>query len=156
LRAAKHALLVMGKPQFLLPALRSKLVSSTSIVWTFSDYISTAAYVVAVLSHPEETKNATIRVEGAVASWNHIIKLLEEIQGKHYAVTYQSTEDAQAKETELWAAGNPGAARYGLRRVMAQGDAKLPIVQNDLFPEVKVTTDLQSIITDVLREKGLL
>ena len=91
-----------------------------------------------------------------MANWNHIIKLLEKIQSKHYAVTYQSTEDAQAKETELWAAGNSGAARYGLRRVMAQGDAKLPIVQNDLFPEVKVTTDLQSIITNVLREKGLL
>ena len=147
----------MGKPQFLLPALRSKLASSTSIVWTFSDYnISTAAFAVAVLSHPEETKNATIRVEGAVASWNHIVKLLEKIQGKHYAVTYQSTEDVQAKETELWAAGNPGAARYALRRVMAQGDAKLPIVQNGLFPEVKVTTDLQSIISNVLKEKGLL
>jgi hypothetical protein len=95
-------------------------------------------------------------VEGTVASWNHIVKLLEKIQGKHYTVTYQSTQDAQAKETELWAAGNPGAARYALRRVMAQGNAKLPVVQNDLFPEVKVTTDLESIITNVLREKGLL
>jgi hypothetical protein len=95
-------------------------------------------------------------VEGAVASWNQILKLLEKIQGKHYTVTYQSTEDAQAKETELWAAGNPAAARYGLRRVMAKGNAKLPLVQNGLFPDVKVTTDLQSIITNVISGKGLL
>lgn len=98
----------------------------------------------------------TIRVEGTVATWNDIVKLLIEIQGKHYRVTYLSSEDAQAKEIELWAAGNAGAARYGLRRVMAQGNAKLPAVQNNLFPEVKVSTNLQSVITTVLREKGLL
>jgi hypothetical protein len=41
-----------------------------------------------------------MRVEGEVASWNDIIKLLEKVQGKSYTVTYQSTESAQAKETE--------------------------------------------------------
>jgi hypothetical protein len=119
-------------------------------------WISTAAYVVAVLSHPEETKNATIRVEGAISSWNQIIQLLEKIQGRQYVVTYESTEDARAKEIEFWAGGDPRAARYALRRVMAEGNAKLPVVQNGIFPEVKPTTDLQNIITEVLREKGLL
>jgi hypothetical protein len=119
-------------------------------------YISAAAFVVAVLSLPEETKNTTIRVEGAIASWNQVIKLLEKIQGRKYTVAYQSTEDAQAKEIEFWAGGDPRAARYALRRVMAEGNAKLPVVQNDLFPEVKATTNLQNIITEVLREKGLL
>jgi len=91
-----------------------------------------------------------------VATWNDIIKLLVEIQSKHYKVTYLSSEDAQAKEIELWAAGNPGAERYGLRRIMEQGDAKLQVVQNSLFPEVRTTTNLQSVITSVFREKGLL
>jgi hypothetical protein len=108
-----------------------------------------------VLSHPEETENTTIRAEGTVASWNDIIKLLEKIQGKKYTVNYLSTEDAQATESEFWAAGNPAAARYALRRVMAQGDAKLPVVQNNLFPEVKVTTNLEDIIKKVLKDRGI-
>ena len=54
-----------------------------------------------MLSHPEETKNTTIRVEGAVASWNDIVTLLGKIQGKKYTVNYLSTEDAQAKETDF-------------------------------------------------------
>lgn len=91
-----------------------------------------------------------------MASWNDIIKLLEKIQGKPYSVTYQSIEEAQAKETEYWAIGNPLAARYALRRIMAQGNAKVPVVQNDLFPEVKSATDLEIIVTDVLREKGII
>jgi hypothetical protein len=91
-----------------------------------------------------------------VATWNDIIKLLEKVQGKDYTVTYQSNEDAQAKETEYWAAGNLLAARYALRRVMGQGNAKLPVVQNDLFPEVKVTTDLESAIKSVLSGKGII
>jgi hypothetical protein len=106
---------------------------------------------VAVLSHPEETKNTTVRVEGTVASWNDIIKLLEKVQGKKYTVNYLSIEDAQVKETEFWAAGNPLAARYGLRRVMAKGNAKLPVVQNDLFPEVRVGTSLENIVKKVLK-----
>jgi hypothetical protein len=110
---------------------------------------------VAVLSHPDQTKNATIKVEGTVASWNDIIRFLEKVQGKKYAVVYLSTEDAQAKETELWAAGNPVAARYALRRVMARGGAKLPVVQNDVFPEVEVTTNLEQIIRKVLKERGV-
>jgi hypothetical protein len=108
-----------------------------------------------VLSHPEETKNTTIRAEGTVASWNDIIKLLGKIQGKKYTVNYLSTEDAQAKELEFWAAGNPAAARYALRRVMAQGDAKLLVVQNNLFPEVKVTTNMENIIKEVLKNRGI-
>ena len=106
--------------------------------------------------HPEETKNATIRVEGTVASWNDIIKLLEKVQGKRYTVTYESTTEAQAKEVRAWAAGDPGAARFALRRVMAQGNAKMPVVQNSLFPEVTVTTNLEVIIRAALKSKGIL
>ena len=146
----------MGKLQFLSPASPSNIEFPYLTVWPFSNNNSTAAFAVAVLSYPEETKNVTIGVEGTVATWNDIVKLLVEIQGKDYRVTYLSSEDAQAKEIELWAAGNAGAARYALRRVMAQGNAKLPVVQNSLFPEVKVSTNLQSVITTVLREKGLL
>lgn len=91
-----------------------------------------------------------------MASWNDIVNVLEETQGKKYNVSYQTSEEAKTKEEELWAASNPGAARYALRRVMAQGDAKMPIVQNELFPEVKVTTDLRNIITTALKDKGLL
>jgi hypothetical protein len=94
-------------------------------------------------------------VEGTVASWNDIIKLLEKIQGTKYTVNYLSTEDAQAQESEFWAAGNPAAARYALRRVMAQGGAKLPVAQNNLFPEVKVTTNLENIIKKVLEDRGI-
>lgn len=108
-----------------------------------------------MLSHPQETKNTTVRVEGTVASWNDIIKLLEKVQGKKYTVDYLSIEDAQAKETEFWATGNPLAPRYGLRRVMARGDAKLPVVQNDLFLEVQVGTSLENIAKKVLEGRGV-
>jgi hypothetical protein len=146
----------MGKPQFRLPAPQSKLVALFHHFERFLNNSSVASFAVAILSHPEETKNTTIRVEGTTASWNDIIKQLEKIQGKSYTVTYQSTEDAQAKETEYWSTGNPSAARYALRRVMAQGNAKVPIVQNDLFPEVKVTTNLEAIITKVLKDKSII
>lgn len=106
-----------------------------------------------ILLHPEESKNTTIRVEGTEVTWNGIVKLLEKIQGKPYSVTYQSIQDAQAKEAELWSVGNPMAARYALRRIMAQGNGKVSVVQNTLFPEVKPETNLETIITDVLREK---
>lgn len=92
-----------------------------------------------------------------MASWNEIIAILEKVHGKAYAVTYLSTEEAQAKETEFWAAGTiPLAARYALRRVMAQGNAKMPVVENSLFPEVTVTTNLKQLIGEVLREKGVI
>ena len=101
----------------------------------------------------EETKNTTIRVEGTVATWNDIIRLLEKVQGEKYAVTYESIEEAQAKEKQAWDAADPRAARFALRRVMAQGNAKLPLVQNSLFPEVKVTTNLEAIIRAALGNK---
>jgi len=117
---------------------------------------SVAAFVVAILIHPTETANATIRVEGAVANWKQVIAILEKVSGKKYTVNFTPLEEAQKKETELWASGNaPVAARLGLRRVMARGDAKLPYVQNDLFPEVTPTTDLIKIATTVLKEKGI-
>lgn len=110
----------------------------------------------AILLHPEVTKNTTIRVEGTAVTWNDIVKLLEKIQDKPYTVTYQSVQDAQAKETELWSAGDPMAARYALRRIMAQGNAKASIVQNTLFPEVMPETNLETIIASVLREKRVI
>jgi hypothetical protein len=116
---------------------------------------STASFGVAVLSHPEETKNTIIRVEGTVASWNEIVILLGKIQGKKYTVNYLSIEDAQAKETDFWAVNNPKAARYALRRVMAEGNAKLLMVQNSHFPEVKVTTNLENIIREALKDRGI-
>jgi hypothetical protein len=48
------------------------------------------------------------------------------------------------------------AARYALRRVMAQGNAKVPVVGNGVFPEVTVTTDLESIITGILKQNGVI
>jgi hypothetical protein len=90
-----------------------------------------------------------------VASWNDIIKLLEKVQGKSFAVTYQSTESAQAKETEYWGVGSPMAMRsskgYGTRK--CQGTSRR---KNDVFPEVTVTTDLESIITGELKQKGVI
>jgi len=115
-----------------------------------------AAFVVAIILHPTETANTTIRVEGTVANWKQVIAILEKVSGKKYTVTFTPLEEAQAKETELWASGNaPMAARLGLRRVMGRGDAKMPYVQNDLFPEFTPTTDLTKIATAVLKEKGI-
>lgn len=105
--------------------------------------------------NPEETKNVTIRVEGEVATWNDMIRLLEKAQGKPYTVTYESTVEAQAKEVKARADGDPGAARFALRRVMAQGNAKLPVVENCLFPKVKVTTNLEAIVIAALKSKGI-
>ena len=90
-----------------------------------------------------------------MASWNDIVTLLGKIQGKKYIVNYLSTEDAQAKETDFWAVNNPGAARYALRRIMAEGNAKLQVVQNSHFPEVKVTTNLENIIRKALKDRGI-
>jgi hypothetical protein len=107
------------------------------------------------LLHDEETKNLTIRVQGTLASWNDIICLLDKIQGQKYTVTYESIAEAEAKEAQAWSVGNPGAARFALRRIMAQGNAKLPVVQNGMFPEVKITTDLEVIIRAALKSKRI-
>lgn len=96
-----------------------------------------------------------IGVEGTVATWNDIIVLLEKVQGKQYTVTYETIKEAKAKEVQAWNTGDPAAARFALRRIMAQGNAKLPVVQNSLFPEVKTSTNLETIIRTALKSKGI-
>jgi hypothetical protein len=56
-------------------------------------------------------------------------------------------------KTHYWESGSPLAARYALRRIMAEGNAKVPIIQNYYFPEVRVTTNLEEIIRDILQKK---
>ena len=144
-----------GKCRFPSQASRSKNIFHIREPEHLLRIASAAAFAVAILLRPEETKNTTIRVEGTEATWNEVVKLLERIRGKLFSVKYQSIDDTQAKEAEYWATGNPMAARYALRRIMAQGNAKVSVIQNDPFPEVKTATDLEKIITNVLTEQGI-
>ena len=113
-------------------------------------------FVVAVLLHPAETRNKVICVEGQQSSWDEIISILEKLQGTKYSVKYTSIAEAEPIEEEAWADGNPVAFRLNLRRCMGTGNAKLEHVDNGMFPEVKVTTDLEAIAKKSLIKKGLL
>ena len=119
-------------------------------------YISLGNFVVAILLHPEETRNKTICVEGQRSSWDEIISIFEKLQGTKYSVKYTSIAEAEAMEEQAWAEGSPAAFRLNLRRCMGTGNAKLEHVDNGMFPEVKVTTDLEAIAKKTLIKKGLL
>ena len=120
------------------------------------EVFSVGNFVVAILLHPEETQNKLICVEGQVSSWDEIISFLEKLQGTKYTVKYTSIADAEAMEEEAWREGSPTAIRLNLRRCMGTGNAKLEHVDNAMFPEVKVTTDLEAIAKKALIAKGLL
>lgn len=120
-----------------------------------ADY-SVGSFVVSVLLHPEETKNKLVCVEGQQSSWNGIVRILEKLQSTKYAVTYQSIAEVQALETEAWAKKDPGAVRLNLRRCMGTGNAKLTKVDNDMFPDFKATTNLESLAKAALVKQGLL
>jgi hypothetical protein len=117
---------------------------------------SVGNFVVAILLHPEETQNKLICVQGQLSSWDEIVAILEKLQGTKYKVTYTSIADAEAMEEQAWAEGSPNAFRLNLRRCMGTGNAKLEHVDNAMFPEVQVTTDLEAIAKKALQKKGLL
>lgn len=71
-------------------------------------------------------------------------------------MTYTSIGDVEKKEAEAWSKGDPAAVRLNLRRCMGTGNAKLNDVNNDLFPEVKIQTDLKTIAKKALTKQGLL
>jgi hypothetical protein len=106
------------------------------------------------LLNTKETKNATIRVEGAVAIWNRIIGLLEKTQGRRYTATCESAAQAHAKGLGAWSKGAPAEARFALPRVVAEANAKLPVVLNSMFPEIKITTYLEAIVRVPLKSKA--
>jgi hypothetical protein len=132
---------------------RSQAMKSTSQFIPPSFY-SIGAFTTAVLRHPAETRNKLVCVEGQRGSWNAIVKILESLQKTKYTVAYTSIEDAQVQESEAWSKGDPTAARLNLRRCMGTGNGKLDKVDNDLFPEFKATTDLESIARTELRRRG--
>jgi len=119
-------------------------------------YSSMGNFVVAILLQPAETRNKVIRVEGQQSSWDEIISILEKLQGTKYSVKYTSIVEAEPIEEDAWEDGNPAAFRLNLRRCMGTGNAKLEPVDNGMFPEVKVTTDLEAIAKKTLIKKGLL
>ena len=117
---------------------------------------SVGAFVVSVLLHPEQTENKLVCVEGQPSSWNGVIKILEKLQSTKYTVTYQSIAEVQALEAEAWGKKDPGAVRLNLRRCMGTGNAKLVKVDNNLFPDFKATTNLESLAKATLVKQGLL
>jgi hypothetical protein len=136
--------------KYLSPASQSPLPS------TREANISVGNFVVAILLHPEETENRLISVQGQLSSWDEIISILEKLQGVKYSVKYTSLQDAEEAEEQAWIDGSPAAFRLNLRRCMGTGNAKLENVDNGLFPEVKVTTNLEEIAKKALVKKGLL
>lgn len=118
--------------------------------------VSVGAFVVAVLRKPMETQNTLICVQGQLSSWNEIVRIMEGLQSRKYTVTYESIAEVEAREAEAWKKGDPSAVRLNLRRCMGTGNAKLNNVNNDLFPEVKVTTSLENIARKALTKQGLL
>jgi len=127
-----------------------------SILSLFLAKFSVGAFVVSVLLHPEETKNKLVCVEGQPSSWNEIVRILEKLQSSKYSVTYQSIAEVEALEAEAWSKKDPGAVRLNLRRCMGTGNAKLGQVDNDLFPDFKATTNLESLARAALVKQGLL
>ena len=127
-----------------------------SILLNFTADGSVGAFVVAVLRHPGKTHNKLICVQGQLSSWNEIVRILEGLQSTRYIVTHTSIADVEKKEAEARSKGDPAAVRLSLRRSMGTGNAKLNNVDNDLFPEVKVQTDLESIARKALAKQGLL
>ena len=123
---------------------------------TLQANISVGNFVVATLLHPEETENRLICVQGQLSSWDEIISILEKLQGVKYSVKYTSLQDAEEVEERAWLEGSPFAFRLNLRRCMGTGNAKLENVDNGMFPEVKVTTNLEEIAKKALIKKGLL
>jgi len=111
---------------------------------------------VAVLGHPEETKNKLVCVQGQLSSWGGIIRILEKLQGVKYTIKTVPIAEAEAAEKQAWAEKNPAAVRMNLRRCMGTGNAQLKQVDNDKFPEFKATTDLEAIAKKSLIKKGLL
>jgi hypothetical protein len=71
-------------------------------------------------------------------------------------VTFTSLVEAEEKLAEAWGKDVPAAARLTIRICMGSGNAQLKIVDNDLFPEVKPTTNLESIAKKALTKQGLI
>ena len=124
--------------------------------FSVSHYSSVGEFTVAVLQHPAETRNKLIRVHGQRSSWNGIVKVLEKVQSAKYTVTYTSISEAEAKEAGLWKTDLPVAVRLNLRRCMGTGNANFAGIDNGLFPEVRPTTNLESIARKALTNKGCL
>jgi hypothetical protein len=118
--------------------------------------VSVGAFVVAVIRKPAETQNKLICVQGQLSSWNEIVRILEGLQSTKYTVTYTSIAEAEVQEAKAWKNGDPSAFRLNLRRCIGTGNAKLNNVNNDLFPEVKVTTSLENSARKALTKQGLL
>ena len=135
---------------------RSHLPVTKSGLQRFTADCSVGAFAVSVLLHPEQTKNKLVCVEGQPSSWNGIIIILEKLQSTKYTVTYQSIAEVEALEAEAWGKKDPSAVRLNLRRCMGTGNAKLTQVDNDLFPDFKATTNLESLAKAALVKQGLL
>jgi hypothetical protein len=95
-------------------------------------------------------------VQGQRSSWNEIVRILENLQGTKYTVTYTSIAEVEEKEADGWKKGDPIAVRLNLRRCMGTGNAQLLNVNNDLFPEVKASTNLENVARKALTKQGLL
>lgn len=141
---------VTATPKYLSPATQSSLLPDDEAK------NSVGNFVVAILLHPEETKNRLICVQGQLSCWDEIIASLEKLQGVKYSVKYTSLQDAEELEERAWSEGTPLAFRLNLRRCMGTGNAKLENVDNEMFPEVKVTTNMEEIAKKALIKKGLL
>jgi hypothetical protein len=114
---------------------------------TFTSLPDTGKYVVAVLKHPEITKNADVFISSFESDYLSIIDLLEKETGEKFKI-YHETAEEQIKM------GLPDYLVL-MREMLLDGrginDREGYVLWNDKFPEVK-TMNLEDVVKECLRE----
>jgi hypothetical protein len=86
---------------------------------------TTARAISSVLQHPEETKNKSIYVSGAVVTQNQLIGMAEKIQGERWTTTKASTADLEKEANEEMKKPEPNRTKIItaviVRSIMGEG-----------------------------------
>jgi len=77
--------------------------------------------VVASLKHPEESRNAILKVNSFTSTGNEILAEFEKQTGSKWEVHYTSLDELKRIEEESWSKGVPYATGVTLRRIWISG-----------------------------------
>lgn len=107
--------------------------------FTFTNEKQLGQAVVAVLKHPEDTKNKYLYIASVETTQNKILAALEESSGRRWTVTKTTTETQVAEALKKLAAGDFSGA-FALVRGTVFGN--IPGLRSDYIKEEKIANDI--------------
>lgn len=135
------------------PACLSEFIRPVYTGYPANGPYSVGRFVVAALTHYDESRNRALKVQSFVASPDEILAEWEKQTKTKWDVSYCPLEDLKKHEQAAWEGGNPIAAVYTLRRIWTQGGTLYDHTDNEAIG-ITQTDSLEKIIGDAITEGG--